>query len=423
MAIDDRIDPLATVAQSHRLSPADAFAAARAAHALAPFPAWPLRAARLRALETLIRDNREAIAAAISADFGQRPAEETELLEIFPSISGIRHALKHGRRWMRPRRRWAGLMFLPARTELIPQPVGVVGVIVPWNYPLYLAIGPLADALTAGNRVLVKMSEYTPRFSALFAQLIARYFPDREVTVDRRRCRRRARIRRIAVRPPAVHRFDRSRARGDALRGREPDSGHARTRRQVAGDHRTGRAFRTCGGTHPGRQDAQRRADLHCAGLRIASARTCRRLHRQRTRDRRAAVSATGIERAVREHRVGPPLRAPGRVARCRGCSGRDSRTRWPMRRPIRRHVRSRQCCSRTSTIRMRVMQEEIFGPLLPLVPYDTLDDALAYVAARSASARVVRVRRQQRDDRRDPRAHACRRRQRQRHDPAHRAA
>ncbi|MEP7096201.1 MAG: aldehyde dehydrogenase family protein, partial [Dokdonella sp.] len=179
MPSDNHID----AAHPNGPTPAEAFAAARTAHAKASFPAWPLRSARLRALESLIRDNRDAIAAAISADFGHRPAEETALLEIFPSISSIRHSLKHGRRWMRPRRRWAGLMFLPARTELVPQPVGVVGVIVPWNYPLYLAIGPLIDALTAGNRVLVKMSEHTPRFSALFAQLIARYFPEGEVTV------------------------------------------------------------------------------------------------------------------------------------------------------------------------------------------------------------------------------------------------
>jgi len=97
------------------------------------------------------------------------------LLEVFPSLSGIRHARAHLRRWMRPRRRWAGLWFLPARTEVLPQPCGVVGIIVPWNYPLYLAAGPLTDALAAGNRVLLKMSELTPAFSTLFAELVEKY--------------------------------------------------------------------------------------------------------------------------------------------------------------------------------------------------------------------------------------------------------
>lgn len=155
----------------------------REAHARDPMPSWGSRAARLRALETLITTHRDDIARAINADFGSRPAEETDLLEIFPSLSGIRHALKHGKRWMKPRRRLAGLLFMPARNELMPQPLGVVGIIVPWNYPLYLAIGPMVDALAAGNRVMVKMSEFTPTFSALFAELAAKYFRPDEVQV------------------------------------------------------------------------------------------------------------------------------------------------------------------------------------------------------------------------------------------------
>jgi coniferyl-aldehyde dehydrogenase len=148
-----------------------------------PFPGWPQRAAWLGALRALLRGNEARICEAISTDFGCRPAEETRLLELFPSLGAIDHALGHARRWMRPRRQWAGFWFLPARTEVMPQPLGVVGVIVPWNYPLYLAIGPLVDALAAGNRVLVKMSEYTPAFSALFAELIEKYFPDAVVRV------------------------------------------------------------------------------------------------------------------------------------------------------------------------------------------------------------------------------------------------
>ena len=148
----------------------------REAHAREPMPAWPERARRLRALNDLIGEHRGEIADAIHQDFGGRPAQETDLLEVFPSLSAIRHALAHGRRWMKPRRSWPGLLFMPARNEIRPQPLGVVGIIVPWNYPLFLAAGPMVDALAAGNRVMVKMSEYTPQFSALFAQLAARYF-------------------------------------------------------------------------------------------------------------------------------------------------------------------------------------------------------------------------------------------------------
>ncbi|HEY6984954.1 MAG TPA: aldehyde dehydrogenase family protein, partial [Rhodanobacteraceae bacterium] len=111
------------------------------------------------------------------------PAEETEILEIFPSVSAIHHALRHGRRWMRPQKHWASLWFLPARTALRPQPVGVVGIISPWNYPLYLTAVPLADALAAGNRAMIKLSEFTPKFSGLFAELVSRAFRDDEVVV------------------------------------------------------------------------------------------------------------------------------------------------------------------------------------------------------------------------------------------------
>ncbi|MGY0558556.1 coniferyl aldehyde dehydrogenase [Lysobacter sp. A421] len=155
----------------------------RAAQAVDPLPLWPVRAGRLRALQSMLQDQRQAFSDAIDADFGQRPGQETDLLEIYPGLSGIRHALRHGRRWMRPRRGWAGLAFLPARTELRPQPLGVIGIIVPWNYPLYLAVGPLLDALAAGNRVMLKMSEATPHFSALFAEQVGRYFKHDEVAV------------------------------------------------------------------------------------------------------------------------------------------------------------------------------------------------------------------------------------------------
>lgn len=155
----------------------------REAQARDPMPTWDTRATRLRSLEKLLTEQRGAFAEAISADFGHRPVEETELLELYPSLSNLRHSLKRGKRWMRARRGKANLVFLPARTTLLPQPRGVVGIIVPWNYPLFLAVGPLIDALTAGNRVMLKMSEYTPRFSALFAEQVARYFKPDEVVV------------------------------------------------------------------------------------------------------------------------------------------------------------------------------------------------------------------------------------------------
>jgi coniferyl-aldehyde dehydrogenase len=84
---------------------------------------------------------------------------------------------------MKPRGAWVSKWFMPARAHIMPRPLGVVGIIVPWNYPLFMAIGPLVGALAAGNRAMVKMSEFTPSFSQLFADLVARCFKPDELTV------------------------------------------------------------------------------------------------------------------------------------------------------------------------------------------------------------------------------------------------
>ncbi|MGO4331294.1 coniferyl aldehyde dehydrogenase [Cupriavidus sp. M-11] len=159
------------------------FDAMRAASRSDQAPAWTVRADRLRRLRKLVTDHQDEISQAISADFGNRPRQETALLEVFPSLAGIDGALRHGKRWMRVRRARTGLWFKPASSRLMPQPLGVIGIVVPWNYPLYLTIGPLAGALAAGNRAMVKLSEYTPRFAALFATLAQQAFAADELTV------------------------------------------------------------------------------------------------------------------------------------------------------------------------------------------------------------------------------------------------
>ncbi|HMV53477.1 MAG TPA: coniferyl aldehyde dehydrogenase [Rhodocyclaceae bacterium] len=154
------------------------FAQLKAAAAADPWPSYATRRARLVALERLLRDNAARIEAAIDADFGHRSAHETRLLEMFPSLEGIRHARRNLRRWMRPERRPTGRWFLPGRSSIVPQPLGVAGIIVPWNYPLFLAAGPMVGALAAGNRVALKTSEFTPRFGALFRELVAKHLGD-----------------------------------------------------------------------------------------------------------------------------------------------------------------------------------------------------------------------------------------------------
>ncbi|MCL4745891.1 MAG: coniferyl aldehyde dehydrogenase [Burkholderiaceae bacterium] len=159
------------------------FQTQRSAHRDAPFPEWELRRDRLRRLERLVRENEARIEAAIDADFGGRPPIETQIAEVFPSLSEIRSVSRGARRWMKPRGAWVSKWFLPARAHVMPRPLGVVGIIVPWNYPLYLAIGPLAGALAAGNRAMLKLSEYTPEFALLMQRLVAGLFRPDEVSV------------------------------------------------------------------------------------------------------------------------------------------------------------------------------------------------------------------------------------------------
>lgn len=155
----------------------------REAYRAAPFPDWPTRRDRLQRLRALLADNERAIEDAIDRDFGGRPRIETQIADIYPSLAEIRAAIGSGRRWMKPRGAWVSKWFLPARAWIMPRPVGVVGIIVPWNYPLFLAVGPLVGALAAGNRAMVKMSELTPEFSELFQRLVAGRFAAEELTV------------------------------------------------------------------------------------------------------------------------------------------------------------------------------------------------------------------------------------------------
>lgn len=147
------------------------------------FPSRARRLAWLGALEQLIQQNRAALIAAVNADFGQRSSVETRLGELFPSLEELRTARRRLGRWMKPQRRPVSIWFRPARNRVLPQPLGVVGVVVPWNYPLFLALGPLVGALAAGNRVMIKMSELTPATGQLLAELVARHFEPGLVSV------------------------------------------------------------------------------------------------------------------------------------------------------------------------------------------------------------------------------------------------
>lgn len=139
---------------------------------------------RLKSLKKVINENTENLIVALNKDFGRRSANETILAEIFTCNEEINHTLKHLKSWTRPRTKMAGLKFLFSKNEIIPQPLGVVGIISPWNYPFNLAIAPLIAAIAAGNRVMIKPSEMTPNTSQLIADMLSTVFNENEVLVS-----------------------------------------------------------------------------------------------------------------------------------------------------------------------------------------------------------------------------------------------
>ncbi len=155
----------------------------RAAQRRGGTPSERQRLERLSKLEKTLLANKERLADAVSADFGGRSRHETLTAEIFVTASLIRYVKENLRAWMEPERREVAMTFFPARNEVRPQPLGVVGIISPWNYPVQLALAPLVYALAAGNRVMLKPSELVPRTSDLLAELLHATFSADEVVV------------------------------------------------------------------------------------------------------------------------------------------------------------------------------------------------------------------------------------------------
>lgn len=146
-------------------------------------PGLEQRRAHLTALKQAIVENREALVEAVNSDFGHRSRRETESFELLSVVHGIAYLHRHLKRFMRPQRRRTGLMFLPGSSRVMPQPLGVVGIISPWNYPVALALMPLATALAAGNRAMLKPSESTPRTTAVLASMLEKTFTAERVAV------------------------------------------------------------------------------------------------------------------------------------------------------------------------------------------------------------------------------------------------
>ncbi|MFB4392738.1 MULTISPECIES: coniferyl aldehyde dehydrogenase [unclassified Pseudomonas] len=357
------------------------FAAQRAAFAAHPMPDAAQRRQWLKALREALLSERQALVQAVDADFEGRSADETLVAELLPAVQGLRHAERHLRRWMQPERRRVGLAFQPAAAQVLYQPLGVVGVIVPWNYPLFLAIGPLTCALAAGNRVMLKLSEATPATGLALKALLERVFPSDLVSVVLGDIEAGQAFARLP--------FDHLLFTGATQVGRQVMLAAAQNLTPVTLE---------LGGKSPAIVSAD--VPLDAAAERIAfgktlnAGQTCVAPDYVLVPNNRLAAFADAYQRAV--HRLYPRIannpdysaiinpRQLQRLERLledaasKGAEVLDlyaSETRQGRRLPPHLLLGVHDD--------MQVMHEEIFGPLLPLVPYDSLDDALAYINQR----------------------------------------
>ncbi|CAG4905667.1 coniferyl aldehyde dehydrogenase [Paraburkholderia gardini] len=354
----------------------------RHAYLRAPYPSWETRATHLKTLRAMLLDNRDALAGAMSADFGNRAKQEVLLAEFLLLKGEIDGALRHGRRWMKARRRSTNKWLLPARVKVVPQPLGVVGIIAPWNYPVLLAAGPLISALCAGNRAIIKMSEVTPRTSALFEQLIAQTFQRDHVAVVNGDA---AFAAAFSAQP-----FDHLLFTGSTQVGRH-------VMRAAAGNLTP--VTLELGGKSPAIVGPHARFDYAVdslvAGKTLNAGQTCvapdyvlvprgseaafvararvrmAKLYPDfaRNRDYTTIISARHFERL---QRFADEAAAGGaQLHELTDTPGDAASRRFPL------------VAVTNAPDESALMQEEIFGPLLPIVPYDTLDDAIAYINAR----------------------------------------
>ena len=351
-------------------------AAQRAAYRANPMPSAEQRRAWLKALRELILGEKQALIEAVSRDFSNRAAEETLLAEIMPSLHGIDYASKRLGKWMKPSRRSVGLAFQPAAAKVVYQPLGVIGVIVPWNYPLYLAFGPLIGALAAGNRVMIKMSESTPATSQLVKELLARIFPEEMVAVVLGE----AEVGQAFSRLP----FDHLLFTGATSIGKHVMRAAAENLVPVTLE---------LGGKSPAIVSAD--VPLADAAERIAFGKTMNAgqtcvapdyvLVPQDRLEGFVAAYRTAVQRFYPKLENNPDYTAiinERQLGRLKGYIA-DAEAKGAQLVPLFPGDQGRRLAhSLVLNVidEMKLMQEEIFGPLLPIVPYQRLDEAFAYI-------------------------------------------
>ncbi|MDR6962639.1 coniferyl aldehyde dehydrogenase [Shewanella putrefaciens] len=148
-----------------------------------PNPDYATRVEQLTRLKAAILQFQTPLVDALSQDYGHRSIDDSLISDIMPVINNINYCLKNLKKWLKPSVRHAGILLAPANVTVHYQPLGVIGIIVPWNFPVMLSLGPLAAIIAAGNHAMLKMSEFTPATNQVIKQLLAQVFDESYVAV------------------------------------------------------------------------------------------------------------------------------------------------------------------------------------------------------------------------------------------------
>ncbi len=358
-----------------------AFDALESAARKEPYPSLEPRRAWLASLREGIKSARSDLVAAIDADFSGRAEAETLLAEVFPTLAGARYAMARLPRWMRPERRGVAWTFELASNRVFYQPLGVVGVVAPWNYPFVLALSPTINALAAGNRVVLRPSSQTPRTSELIARVVEGALP-----------------------PDVARVLAGSRAVADAMLELPFDhlvfTGSTSVGKRVmraAADHLTPVTLELGGKSpvvlHPD-FPLETAAERIVFGKFFNAGQTCLAPDYVFVRRDRRDALLEALERALDAAypnaaanpdltSVQSPERAERLEAMLKDARAKGARIAQPQARDAdAAPTRFPPTFVLDVTDDMRIAQEEIFGPILPIRAFDDLDEAFARIAA-----------------------------------------
>ena len=343
-----------------------------------PYPSLRQRRGDLAALRLALQGWQDQLAAAMSEDFGRRSAFECKMLDVLAPALQIDHALSHLARWTRPRRRSADWLFKGNSARVVYQPKGVVGVIAAWNFPIIEAVGPLVAALAAGNRVMIKMSEYSPRSTEVLRRMLAEIFGADQVAVfgggvDIARAFAALPLDHIVFTgSPAIGKEVMRAASANLtpvtleLGGKSPAIVSASASiAAAAASIAHGKAFNA--GQACVAPDYALVPSKHIAAFVAATAQAFRAMYPRPVSDAEYTTMASDRQ-AARVHELLADAVALG--ATVTACADGDGA------RVVALHIVT------GVTPAMRIMREELFAPILPVLPCDSFDDALRIVGA-----------------------------------------